>query len=373
VNELKRSSGRIPALDGLRGMAILLVLVAHYVASSEWLRGPPGSNQGYVRASLGLAATGVDLFFVLSGFLIGGILLDHRASPRLLPAFYARRGFRILPVAWLSIAASMLANTILSPGTEPAIPWWVSLTFSTNIFLAANNGWILSYLTSHWSLAIEEQFYLVFPVIVRLWPAPRLRWLGPALIASALVSRLGILLFFPGHDFVCQMLVVCRADSLGVGFLAAWLVRSNPGALPANRRRWLWSLLLVGGGCMIVLTRLNYRAPFHFFLWGYTAIAFFYGCLLLLVQEPRQSWLKRIFTFPLLRLYGQYSYFIYVFQLLLTDRLVSLVFQGHFRGMPMLTPWHSTAAILLILVPAALSSRFVESPLLRIGHRWSYE
>jgi peptidoglycan/LPS O-acetylase OafA/YrhL len=114
------SPGRVPELDGLRGVAISLVIVFHYVASAEHR----GLNPWLHRALTGFAFgwSGVDLFFILSGFLIGGILLDARSSPTYFRAFYMRRVFRILPLyyAWTLLFAVFVALALwLAPGRFP--------------------------------------------------------------------------------------------------------------------------------------------------------------------------------------------------------------------------------------------------------------
>src|SRR5471032_1355572 len=135
---------RIRHLDGLRGCAIALVLVHHFVA--PLLGNVPASPGAYVAAVLTLSYTGVDLFFVLSGYLIGGILLDHRDSPRLYGTFYARRAARILPLAGLCVAVILAAQRAGLYGAGPAeggAPWPVAayLLFATNLSMTWASDW----------------------------------------------------------------------------------------------------------------------------------------------------------------------------------------------------------------------------------------
>jgi peptidoglycan/LPS O-acetylase OafA/YrhL len=363
---------RIPTLDGLRGCAVLLVLVHHYVGMSPLLDAPPGALASYVRALLGLAPTGVDLFFVLSGFLIGGILLDHRDSPQLMRSFYVRRFLRIVPVAWLCILLSIAIHDFAADGSAPAIPWWVGFTFTTNFFMANANQWILSPLTSHWTLAIEEQFYLFFPWVVCWCPRRFLIWLGPALIIGSLMARTILFIFVPEHRFACSFLPFCRLDSLGTGFSAACLVRSKLWPAIRENRRLLWGSLLFFSLGLAVLIKQQYRTPGMWLTWGYTAVALFYGALLLLAYRPQERWLASFFTAGWLRLYGKYSYFIYLFQVLLARPLVTLIFHGRWADIPLLTWPENAAAVLVMLLPATLSWYLLEAPLLRFGKRWQY-
>src|SRR6478752_3378919 len=165
--------GRIPELDGLRGLAILLVLVGHYFAVPG--TGAVSLLNGYW---FRLGWTGVDLFFVLSGFLIGGILLDVRGSPNYFNTFYARRFFRIIPVyyAWifLYVVLSIVVRNFLSMriGTVQGVDGSLLAHF---LFLQNFHEFLKStvsfwWFSSTWSLAVEEQFYLVAPLLVRFLP-----------------------------------------------------------------------------------------------------------------------------------------------------------------------------------------------------------
>jgi peptidoglycan/LPS O-acetylase OafA/YrhL len=110
MNGTERSQqARIPELDGLRGVAIASVLVFHYLAIQGAT--PQHTLTSYLQRLTIMGGTGVDLFFVLSGFLIGGILLDVRESPRYFSTFYARRFFRIFPLYYAWIAAYILLST----------------------------------------------------------------------------------------------------------------------------------------------------------------------------------------------------------------------------------------------------------------------
>lgn len=366
------SSARVATLDGLRGCAVLMVLVHHYVGLSPLLDAPPGAFRSYVRAALGLMPTGVDLFFVLSGFLIGGILIDHRESPRLLKAFYFRRFLRIVPVAWLCILSSIVLYR-LTPNRGAAIPWLVGFTFTTNFFLASANQWVLSPLTAQWSLGIEEQFYLFFPWLLREWPRRLMPWLGPGLIIGALGVRILGRVFFPGSGFTFTMLTFCRLDSLGAGFAATWLVRSSVWPHIRQSRRFLWIALAALAALLGVLVKCQFRSPQQMHTWGLTALALFYGTTLLIAYDPQESPVRKLFTASWLRLYGKFSYFIYLFQGLLARPLVMLLFHGRWQDTSLSTWPETIAAILIMLVPAALSWYLLESPLLRLARRWQYE
>src|ERR1700730_2320684 len=175
---------RIPELDGLRGIAIALVVVFHYFYFSPT---PDYHRTGlvyrlflYLERVIAFGWTGVDLFFVLSGFLIGGILLEVRESPQYFKTFYLRRFYRIIPVyfAWILcyILVMAVAGSFLAAHTSHANnDLWGSGHWLLIQFLFLQNFGTLNSLPSiawiwfspTWSLAVEEQFYLVAPLVIR--------------------------------------------------------------------------------------------------------------------------------------------------------------------------------------------------------------
>ena len=155
---------------------------------------------------------GVDLFFVLSGFLIGGMLLDNRRAPGSCVAFYMRRAFRILPLYWLLLAIGM---------SQMTLPVWEYLAFGQNF------GWLLaperSVLEVTWSLAVEEQFYLFLPLLVWLMPVRHLTIVLWGCILAAPLWRWGL-------SSVTEAglgMLPCRLDALMGGVLAAVWIRGG--------------------------------------------------------------------------------------------------------------------------------------------------
>ena len=158
---------RIPVLDGIRGIAILQVLIWHY---SGALHPKLGSAASYGLRLLYLTWSGVDLFFVLSGFLIGGILLDHRGSANYFEVFYVRRFWRIIPIYIVMLLIGHVLSGLghLDPdrtGNLIALSWYA--TFTQNVWMSIHSSWSL-WLAQTWSLAIEEQFYVLLPVTIWL-------------------------------------------------------------------------------------------------------------------------------------------------------------------------------------------------------------
>jgi peptidoglycan/LPS O-acetylase OafA/YrhL len=200
---------RIPELDGIRGLAALAVVLAHYFG--EPAHGISALTVGWI---------GVSVFFVLSGFLIGGIIDENRSAPNFLKVFYIRRGARILPI-YFAVCLLTLWAALLTRGaawSDTPFPAWVYGVFTQNIALPVWGGggkWLLP----TWTLAVEEQFYLVLPMIFLL---ARRRWLGPILVAlwlSAPLVRIAGL----GNAYAPLTLLPSRMDLLLSGVLAAML------------------------------------------------------------------------------------------------------------------------------------------------------
>src|ERR1700687_5933565 len=222
--------GRIPELDGLRGLAILLVILLHYVADSRG--GDFGTFLYRFKNLFRLGWSGVDLFLVLSGFLIGGILLDARDSPNYFRAFYLRRVHRILPIYYLWVSLFVLVKFSASrwlpaPLTESAgafhtLPFYYLFLQNFLTQVPGTLGWY--WLAVTWSLAIEEQFYLVAPLLVRFLSTRSLVFtLGATVILAPVLRALmysyesGIL----GSKGYYYVLMPFRADALALGMLAA--------------------------------------------------------------------------------------------------------------------------------------------------------
>ena len=313
-----RSSRRhLPLLDGVRGCAILLVIATHLASGTT---AASGFDEVVLR-TLRAGWIGVDLFFVLSGFLITGILLDSRRDPRYYRVFFARRALRILPLYWLYLLILVAAAWWLPADPQrttllTSLPWHAA--YLTNVIVAIR-GWDVSgFQTGHlWSLSVEEQFYLVWPTLVLVAGARRLRdatvramlWL-PALRAVAVAA--GVL------TLTTHLLTPLRADSFGAGALLAILIRDD------ERERLLPRLRLAGTvaiGVLIAIALhdrgLRYSSPLVRTS-GYTLLALGFASLLerVLAAAPRSA-LARTLGSGTLRSIGRYSYSIYLFHPLL--------------------------------------------------------
>jgi len=373
------SQGRIPELDGLRGIAILLVLGTHYIIVS-------GQSQvaSFFQGVFLLGWSGVDLFFVLSGFLIGGILLDVRASPSYFRTFYIRRFFRIIPVYYLWIVLYLLlvgvGGSLLRAhtrtGTVPPLGFdiYAHFLFLQN-FAIVNYIAISEYWFAHtWSLAVEEQFYLVSPLLVRLCTRRRLSVLLGTLILAAPLIRLFVRSHFAEGPWLAYRLMPCRADSLACGMLAAVLWRSESfrERVTASGNK-LYGLLGVLTAGLVVLWKWfpNPQSPLTETL-GFTWIAVFYLLILLLALSRPTGLIASLCRMAWLRELGRVSYCIYIIH-----TAVNLFFHMALRHA---APQSSDAKGAVVTLLAALGTYgiaraswvILEHPLVRRGHAFKY-
>ena len=362
---------RIAALDGLRGLAIFLVLSWHYFHVDAVV--VHGSPLGYLNSLTRLAWSGVDLFFVLSGFLIGGILLDARDSPGYFPAFYARRAYRILPLYGVVVALYLATSPVLPrQPTEP--PLYVLATITQNIWVALGGTLYSAWLRVTWSLGVEEQFYLLAPIIFRKLKTSRLAVLIAAIVCATPLLRAA--LWWAGERgwMASYMLTPARADALSLGVAAAMLVRTPVGRRwLLERRVWLYGLLVALAGVYLIFTRMDWSIEsFQMSLIGYTCIALLYTILLLLVVSHSDGLLARFFRFRPLVSLGTIAYALYLFH-----EPVKYILHLAYLGRPprVVTLRDAGVQLLALLISIALarlSWAYFERPLINRGHRWSY-
>jgi peptidoglycan/LPS O-acetylase OafA/YrhL len=364
---MSAATARIPALDGVRGLAIGLVLVWHYVRCQ--IISPADSGLGIFRSTLSLAWSGVDLFFVLSGFLIVGILLDVRDGNAFFKTFYVRRACRILPLYLVmvtlfavNVTFSLYENPVLFRNPLPLLSYF---TLTQNFFIHFL-GFGPNFLLVTWSLAVEEQFYLVIPVLVRFLPR---RTLGATFVVGILLAP--IFRIWLGN-LGAYVYPFARADSILMGGLIAIALRHVPFTEFVRQHaaclRWVLGALVVG---LIPLAwkQSNIGDPFNH-LW----FAMLFGAFVLKVAVEqsgpiaRPTWLDT----PWLCWLGTRSYGIYLFHVPMAGLL-------HFHDGRINPTWGTPSeflvtvlALVLVLLLAEASFRFFEMPFLKIGQKFRY-
>lgn len=362
--------GHVPALDGLRGIALLLVMLYHAnLLAMGWL--------------------GVQLFFVLSGYLITGVLIRAQdRGPAALRHFYIRRALRILPAyfAFLLLAFALAHLDVLSATT--GIGYAASFTY--NVFRAlvpdAGSRW----LDHMWSLSVEEHLYLLWPLLI-LWLRGGWRW--AALLVLVLLAPLwrglvghGLVFEFAFPEYAVGILTPSHLDAAAFGALA-FLLQSRLAAWPGLG--WVLSglgiLTLAAGmavngpglqpqqtfGAWVTLGFPNTLPNGMQLIWGYSLFNLWAALLLiwLVARAPERGLLA---STPLSYL-GRISYAGYLWHFPLAHLCAPLVYRIHeltgWGLMPCLLLWFGPYLALVIAVSAA-SARWVEKPFLDLKQRW---
>ncbi|MEW6319920.1 MAG: acyltransferase [Acidobacteriota bacterium] len=370
----------IPSLDGLRGIAILFVMVHHYTIIE-----PASALDAAVVRYLTVGWAGVDLFFVLSGFLITGLLYDDRGAPGYFRRFYARRTLRIFPLYYLVVFLSLVVlpqcpdwylllvgPVDLAPVHEAA--FWLYLS---NVSIAMREAFQHGILGVSWSLAIEEQFYLVWAPVVWWLGRRELVALSVALIVAAPALR-ALLLYADVHHVAVYVATPARLDALATGALVALVVRGPAGAVLG---RWSLRAAVLLLGLVVAMVSwgdnnwwdggITQRV-------GYTLIALAAGATVChLVTSGASGRLARALSGGVLGTFGKYSYALYLVHLPVMRMAREFVFD------PRLAPAVGSSQLpaqALFYVVAGLpalalgwaSWRWFEEPILRLKRHFPY-
>lgn len=362
------------ALDGVRGLAILIVLIHHGL-----LPVPANGRLSHVLAPfIHSCWIGVDLFFALSGFLITGILVDTLGSREYLRNFYVRRFLRIFPLYYAVLLLAGLTSLLLYGNSglwRMMLPLAVYLQ-NTGLWTPLDHYNIPPFTLNHfWSLAVEEQFYTVWPLLV-FWIRDRSKLLRLALALSVCALLLRVYLSARGvSPWFLYSFTACRADALLLGGALALLFRSEKAPVVAAVRHYApWCGLLAFAAVVIVSFRvdgLDWYGDARLHTYGFTLLAIAACGLLATTQGDA----PRVLSQPWLRFLGKYSYGLYVLHRLFT---ASLIHALHHWLLPVLrsdnvssiAAWTLAWAFTLGLTMA--SFRWFESPFLRLKHRFEY-
>jgi peptidoglycan/LPS O-acetylase OafA/YrhL len=365
-----QSDIRHPELDGLRGLAILLVLIWHY---SRFLN-PDPSNK-FIRLT-NITWSGVDLFFVLSGFLIGGILLDHRLSGNLFRVFYLRRAFRILPLYFLvllSYIACLLLRMDIPYLFTGHIPIWSYATFLQNFTISwyALNP---AYMGASWSLAVEEQFYLLFPLVVYFTPPRKLVFVLVAALLTAPLLRIVLYHWFSKDHFLAfYMLMPCRMDALSIGVLCAMAYRSAYfSRLFKENIGWLRPVVATSFVFLVYGIDPIFSSKLMIF-GGYTVLALLYGFLLLDSILGPEGLLKRLTNLSWLRSLGKIAFSVYLFHLAVVGFAFFFVLGIEPGLSSLIEVFVAILAVLITLVLGWISWVFFERYFIAMGQIFRYQ
>lgn len=335
-------------LDVLRGLAVLVVMISHSDGNVPSLHLGTVFRYGW---------TGVDLFFVLSGFLITNILLRTKNDPQYFVNFYARRLLRIWPLYFCLIAFGFLLIPFVQPQLQPTVaaqchPWQTYLFFVQNLFVPQSGRFGPLQIT--WSLCVEEQFYLVWPLVVLLCSPRNIARIAIGAILLSLALRL-----LSAHHWVALDTyhnTLCRLDGLAIGSLAAIVV-------PRYETRYVWRVSLgiaafaIAGILAVVSLGIGRWAFF-----GLVSLLFGAGMCLSL-SSPRFPKLRGL-AFTGRISYGLYLLHVPAFDIIRDRHIRSIISVSHSAVVNDLIVF--TLSIALAFVLAQISWKLLESPALSL-------
>lgn len=373
-------SRNMPTLEGLRGLAILTVMV-HNVGIPGGVD-PDGPVTKLLRLLVNSGWVGVQLFFVLSGFLITGILVDEKGRPHQFRNFYMRRTLRIFPLYYFTLALMLWLAPAL--GYAPA---WLEQDRAHQIWYwtyTENWAWPLiqigNGLGHFWSLAVEEQFYLVWPLLVILLPRAALVRACVLAILVAVAFRLATQWGWPAlAERAAYSFTIARIDALALGALLAVLLRER------ESFGWITTWLPRAGLLTLVAVPLIMAVNHNFApvtdglgLFNQTLAALGFAALLLAALLPKGlpgRLLQRALNLGWLRTVGKYSYAMYVFHLPLMwwiEPQVGRYFPlAEHANLSVALVTNSTVMVSTLAV-AWLSWRLLEQPFLKLKRFFPY-
>jgi peptidoglycan/LPS O-acetylase OafA/YrhL len=362
----RAEGGHIPALDGVRAIAVLAVFLCHYGGGAQSTN--PVLHAIGETEKLGWA--GVTLFFVLSGFLITGILWKTIGTPHWWRNFFLRRCLRIFPLYYMVILVLVIACLVTGAIGKFAPVLGIYLLYLQNFLMGDDKASvILSFHLGHfWSLAVEEHFYLVWPFLLSLMSSiRRAQYLCLAVFLFSLASRLWI--YFYAYTTL-HYATPARAGELAIGAWLALVVRENPAWLATLRRLapaiFFVSLATAAGIAFVTHDPEVKTVPMY--MLGIPAFSFAAAALILMALQ-KGIWTKWL-SFPPLRHLGVISYGIYVYHVLLHDfyeAIATRLAPHASRNLHLLLV--TVVAACLTLVIAQCSYTFFERPLLKLKDR----
>ena len=310
---------RFPALDGVRAVAILMVFALHYGGGAYGGRWIEAFNAVRLRGWMG-----VDLFFVLSGFLITGVLYDTREDSHFFRRFFARRALRIFPVFYLAAAVVLLLTPVFAYqwrlGQLPLLIYLgnIPAAYDESLYkvVSANHFRAQLVLTHLWSVCVEEQFYLLWPLVVwQVRDRVRLLWVAGGISLVALGLR-GMMLFFSRGPVAVNLIsytLPFRMDALLVGGMLALLLRGESAEQWQAACKWVFVMAGSLVGAIFVMSPAA-NSPWLLSI-GLTLIALA-GAGLIGWALSRRTMAERLLRLRPLRVLGRYSYGFYVYHLI---------------------------------------------------------
>jgi peptidoglycan/LPS O-acetylase OafA/YrhL len=364
----KKNEARFDELDGLRGMAILAAVLYHY--ANNLINADASQFNLILKSVTHFFYTSIDMFFILSGFLLGGILLKNKQSKNFFKTFYMRRIYRIVPLyLLLLVVVFVICSLGIGKGTawwfNPELPFWVYFTFLQNIIMGIKDIMGNAWLSPTWSLGVEEQFYLIISFLIYFSPK---RFLVFVLLIGFIAAP--IFRYNAPTVYALSTFTYCRFDALFGGILMA-IIYQDAHTVSFLKKHinkfYLLTIILFG------FTFLFSIGKWHMELFIVnTWFSIIYMLVLLLVLLDAQNVFSRLSRFQFFINLGLYSFSIYLFH--------EIILGLFFFSIPAKLPQINTAQDVLMVALCALltffTARFIyhnfEKKFMAIGHLYKY-
>jgi peptidoglycan/LPS O-acetylase OafA/YrhL len=336
-------NNRATELDSLRGIAVSLVIAFHVFKRAAYFT--KHETLYFISDLAGVGWMGVDIFFVLSGFLITSILLKTRDEAGYFRNFYARRALRIFPLYFVFIALVLLLMPLLDPSFTSQIPRALPylVLYQQNWMSLLSETQLTPFLAATWSLAIEEQFYLIWPAVVFFARRDTLVKISIGVVILSIATRIsGQFLWGDPTQFARFFYynTFTRFEQLIFGALLA-IAFTEP-IWKDRMRRAAWPLFLVSLGAFAALCTILFPGLIPYYsnipltLSAYTLIASFSAALIcILLTSPQNALIRRLFRNPIPAFLGKYSYAMYLLHMPVALILLQPLYDTRIRGWKM--------------------------------------
>ena len=352
---------RVVCLDGVRGLMTLMVLFAHYFGEVP---------HGITALMFGWIA--VDMFFVLSGYLVGKLIIEKQHNDNFFKVFYVRRVCRTLPIYFVCLVINVVLLSVFAApwvDADHLLPVWSYFTFTQNFFMISTGGIGAHWLAPTWTLTIEEQFYLIVPFLFVIIPRGRLAAVLGAIAVSALALRAASCLFLENSGLVSLVLLPTRADILTAGLLAAVAIKSEK--MPWRHVDYPLRLAPIVLLLTVSILRLTDGANGHRFeIFGPLLTSF--ACAAFLLSLVRGAPEAKRFHSKFLGFFNTTSYAVYLTHLPVLGLMHGLIL-GRRPDIASPAQWAVTIAALPVCVFVSwLLTAFIEQPITNYGRTWAW-
>lgn len=365
---------RIKQIDGLRAIASLLVVSFHYI-NNQLTDATTAVGKIFAKLfSFGWA--GVDLFFVLSGFLIGNILISNKHKKNYFSTFYIRRFVRIVPNYYLLILVFLLIgiipffkNDYFTTGNN-VIPIWSYFSMLQNVFMGMYKNMGNEAMSVTWSIGIEEQFYLIIPFLIYFFNKKILPYLLVAFIIAANFFRWYYSNAAVSFNIPAYVLLPCRMDAISIGVIIALI--NNSIGLETFIKKYFKQILLFAIGISLICATL-FIIYQNIGIIRNTLFALFFGCLIVFAIGLPNSLYAKILSTKWLIWIGKISYSLYLFHFLILGIFKKIAFEYfHFNYSVMLFIT-TTVAFVFSIFFSWLVYKYLETPTVSLGKKFNYK